>query len=179
MMGPDAIVVIQYITPDLLPGLILIYITICRTSFYFQTPEEALHRAVIRYYPLRLTLLTAVGWALPRPGHQRCRILDCVCRMAGTHKLNGVFTFTGSLTSLQAGRKAGPVSNSHGASRSLQRSPVNTVLAVRLHLLMPFLLALPVFACHGSPACVFADSEYMFSGTSGSVRCWHPLSGAL
>ncbi|PVY73787.1 hypothetical protein C7330_3013 [Pectobacterium versatile] len=47
MMRSDAIVVIQDITADLSPGLVLTCVTICRHPFCFQTTEEAFHGAVI------------------------------------------------------------------------------------------------------------------------------------
>lgn len=47
MVGPDAIVVMQDITADLSPGLVLACIAISRHPFCFQTAEEAFHGTVI------------------------------------------------------------------------------------------------------------------------------------
>lgn len=47
MVRPDAIVIIQDITANLLPGLVLAYVTIRRHPFCFQTAEDAFHRTVI------------------------------------------------------------------------------------------------------------------------------------
>lgn len=47
MVRPDAIVIIQDITANLLPGLVLAYVTIRRHPFCFQTAEEALQGTII------------------------------------------------------------------------------------------------------------------------------------
>lgn len=47
MVRPNTIVIIQDINADLLPGLVLAYVTISRHPFCFQTAEEALHGTVI------------------------------------------------------------------------------------------------------------------------------------
>lgn len=47
MVRPDVIVIIQDITANLLPGLVLAYVTIRRHPFCFQTAEEAFHWTVI------------------------------------------------------------------------------------------------------------------------------------
>lgn len=43
----DAIVVVQYVIINLLPGLVPTCVTIRRHPFCFQTAEEAFHRAVV------------------------------------------------------------------------------------------------------------------------------------
>ena len=47
MVRSDAVVVVQYVIINLLPGLVLACITICWHPFCFQTAEEAFHGTVI------------------------------------------------------------------------------------------------------------------------------------
>lgn len=47
MVRSDAVVVVQYVTINLLSGLVLACITFRRHPFCFQAAEEAFHRAVI------------------------------------------------------------------------------------------------------------------------------------
>lgn len=61
MVRSDAIVVVQYVIINLLPGLILTCITIRRYPFCFQTAEEAFHWAVIpAVFPLADALTYSV-----------------------------------------------------------------------------------------------------------------------
>lgn len=56
MVRPDAIVIIQNITADLLPGVVFACVVIGWHSFCFQTAEEAFHWTVIPAVSRQLTL---------------------------------------------------------------------------------------------------------------------------